>query len=76
MTRATNCAKLTSVQTLYALLGLTVWVGVFSLFPGWVAKRKGYSFALYAILGLFLFVFGLIIVALLPTKKEAAPSTT
>ena len=49
-------------------LGIAV---AFTVGTGHVAERKGYSFALWAAIGFFLGLIGLLIAALLPTKKHA-----
>jgi MFS family permease len=47
----------------------------FAVLTGWLAERKGYSFPLFAFLGLFLGIFALIIAAVMPAKKPAQAET-
>jgi MFS family permease len=50
------------------MAGLTV-------LAGWLADRKGYSFVLFAVLGLFLGIFAVLIAAVMPSKKLAPADT-
>jgi hypothetical protein len=43
-----------------------------SVTAGWLADRRGYSFVLFAILGLFFPIVGLIVALVLPTKHTDA----
>ena len=52
------------------LIALTVMAG-FTIGTGMIADRKGYNFLLFAVIGLFLGIFGLLIAAVLPKKKAA-----
>ena len=52
------------------LIALTVMAG-FRIGTGMIADRKGYNFLLFAVIGLFLGIFGLLIAAVLPKKKAA-----
>ena len=45
---------------MFYILGIILWV-VFAFWPAITAKRKGYSFVLFFILRLFIFVFALIL---------------
>ena len=57
----------TAFPILFALL---VMLG-FGVGSGMLADRKGYNFVLFAIIGLFLGIIGLLIAAVLPKKKPA-----
>jgi hypothetical protein len=52
------------IFTLLVMLG-------FGVGSGMLADRKGYNFVLFAIIGLFLGIIGLLIAAVLPKKKPA-----
>jgi hypothetical protein len=43
----------------------------FAVGTGAIADRKGYNFTLFAALGLFLGIFGILIAAVIPKKKPA-----
>lgn len=45
-----------------------------AILSGWLAERKGYSFALFAFLGLFLGILGVLVAAIVPAKKPAPES--
>jgi len=54
------------------ILGLAVWI-VVAIWPAMIAKRKGYSFALFLSLAiLFSFLISLIIALLLKNKNQTA----
>jgi hypothetical protein len=55
---------------LLIILVLVLTVGPIVL-SGWLAERKGYSFALFACLGFFLGVIAVLVAALIPAKKQA-----
>jgi hypothetical protein len=57
-----------------ALVVLVVAAGPIIL-SGWLAERKGYSFALFALLGFFLGVFAILIAAVIPRKQPASAET-
>jgi MFS family permease len=40
-----------------------------AVLAGWLADRKGYNFVLFAILGLFLGILGVLVAAVIPKKK-------
>lgn len=48
---------------------------VFAVLSGWLADRKGYSFSLFAFLGFFLGPIGVIVAAVMPSKKLAPAET-
>jgi hypothetical protein len=50
------------------LIALAVMAG-FTIGTGMIADRKGYNFLLFAIVGLFLGIFGLLLAAVLPRRK-------
>jgi len=52
------------------LLALLIGVG-FAAGTGAIADRKGYNFVLFATIGFFLGVIGILIAAVLPKKKPA-----
>ena len=52
----------------FAVLGIVAWVSL-ALWPAFIAKRKGHSFLLFFILGVFFsFIIALIIAATLKDK--------
>lgn len=52
----------------FAVLGIVAWVAL-ALWPAFMAKRKGYSFILFFLLGVFVsFLLALIIAAVLKDK--------
>jgi hypothetical protein len=55
---------------LLASLVLVFFAGPIVL-SGWLGERKGYSFALFACLALFLGVIAVLVAALIPQKKPA-----
>jgi hypothetical protein len=55
---------------LLIIVVLVVTVGPVVL-SGWLAECKGYSFALFALLGLFLGVIAVLVTAVIPAKKPA-----
>jgi hypothetical protein len=59
---------------LLALVVLVVAAGPIVL-SGWLAERKGYSFALFALLALFLGLIAVLIAALIPRKQPARAET-
>ncbi|MEI7674134.1 MAG: hypothetical protein WCI60_00145 [bacterium] len=55
-----------------AIMGIVVWVAV-ALWPAYIAKRKGYSFLLFFIGGIFIsWLLTLLIVSLLKDKLITA----
>lgn len=55
----------------FAVLGIVAWVAL-ALWPAFIAKRKGYSFVLFFIIGVFIsFLLALIIAAVLKDKDPA-----
>jgi MFS family permease len=58
------------VDTVLLIAIVFVWAVVFVVGTGWIAERKGRSFAGFAILGLFLGLIGLLIALLVPSTKE------
>lgn len=58
------------MEILPLLIALAVMAG-FTIGTGMIADRKGYNFLLFAIVGLFLGIFGLLIAAVLPRRKSA-----
>jgi hypothetical protein len=62
--------------TVALIVGVFVWTVAFVVGTGYVAERKGYSFGLFAALGLFLGVIALIIAVVLPKKTRAFDNTT
>lgn len=56
----------------FVVLGVVAWL-VLALWPAMIAKRKGYSFVLFLLLGIFIsFLLALIIASLLKDKTETA----
>lgn len=56
----------------FAVLGIVAWIAL-ALWPAFIAKRKGHSFALFFILGVFVsFLLALIIAAAMKDKDPAA----
>jgi MFS family permease len=55
---------------LLAALVLVFFAGPIVL-SGWLGERKGYSFALFACLALFLGLIAVLVAALIPHKKPA-----
>lgn len=53
---------------MWYLLGSILWV-IFAFWPAIVARRKGYSFILFFILSIFLFIIALIIAYAMPNKN-------
>lgn len=54
------------------ILGIVAWICL-ALWPASIAKRKGYSFALFLLLGIFIsFLLSLLIAVLLKDKTETA----
>lgn len=52
----------------FAVLGIVAWIALAS-WPAFIAKRKGYSFVLFFILGVFIsFLLALIIASVLKDK--------
>ena len=47
----------------------------FAVLSGWLADRKGYSFPLFAFIGLLLGPFAVIIAAVMPPKRAARVET-
>lgn len=57
------------------VLGIFLWV-MLALWPGFMARKKGYSFLLFALIALFIsFLLALIIVLFLPDKTKPQVST-
>jgi len=44
----------------------------FAVLTGWIANRKGRSFVGWAVVGLFFHLLGMLLVALLPSKRRPA----
>ena len=55
------------------LIALTVMAG-FTIGTGMIADRKGYNFLLFAVIGLFLGIFGLLIAAC--CRRRRPPTTS
>ncbi len=56
----------------FLILGIVAWI-VLALWPATIAKNKGYSFALFLLLGILVsFILALIVAALLKDKTETA----
>ncbi len=56
----------------FVILGLVAWI-VFAFWPAFIAKRKGYNFWLFLLLGVLVsFVLALIVAVLLKDKTETA----
>lgn len=56
----------------WVILGIVAWFA-FALWPASIAKRKGYSFSLFLILGILTsFILTLIVAQLLKDKNETA----
>ncbi len=53
------------------LLGIILWV-IFAFWPAIVAKRKGYSFLLFFIFSIFLFIIALITAYIVKDKTQTA----
>lgn len=54
------------------ILGIVAWI-VFAFWPAFIAKRKGYSFALFLLLGILTsFVLALIVALVLKDKTLTA----
>jgi hypothetical protein len=62
--------------TVALILGVFVWTVAFVVGTGYMAERKGYSFGLFAALGLFLGIIALITAVVLPKKTPAFDSAT
>ena len=59
------------METLAPLLFAFAVVLAFTLGTGRIAERKGHSFALWAAIGFFLGIIGLVIALLIPRKSPA-----
>ncbi len=60
------------MNSFYIILGLVAWV-ILAFWPASIAKRKGYSFALFFIVAIFFsWLIALIIAAMLHNKNETA----
>ncbi len=56
----------------YGLLGAVAWICL-ALWPANIAKRKGYSFTLFLLLGILVsFIIALIVAGLLKDKNQSA----
>jgi hypothetical protein len=56
----------------FFILGIVAWT-VFALWPAFIARRKGYSFALFFLLGVLVsFILALIVAGLIKDKTETA----
>lgn len=55
----------------YIILGLIIWVAL-AFWPAVIARRKGYSFALYFVVSLFFWWITLFVVLSLKDKPTAA----
>ncbi len=54
------------------ILGIVLWV-LLAFWPAIMARKKGYSFVLFALIAIFIsFLLALVIVALLKDKNETA----
>lgn len=56
---------------MFYILGIILWV-IFAFLPAIVARRKGYSFILFFLLSLVLFIFSLVAVLALPDRTRTA----
>ena len=54
-----------------SILLALVFVSAFTFGTGWVASRKGRNAVAWSLIGLFFGVFGLLVAALMPSKKPA-----
>jgi len=62
------------MHSFYAILGIVLWV-VLAFWPAVIAKRKGYSFALFLIVSLVIsWLIGLIVALVLKDKNQTAAS--
>jgi len=62
-----------TLSTIWAVIILLIWIA-FAFWPARVAARKGYSFFLFFIMSLFLFVIALLIAYMLPSKTNSPPA--
>jgi Zn-dependent protease with chaperone function len=58
------------MDTVFLILIVIAWIAAFVVLPGWLADRKGYSFILFAVFGLFFAGIALLVAALIPRTKE------
>jgi len=56
---------------MFYVLGVFLWV-MFAFWPAYVAKKKGYSFALFFMFSLFTFVISLVVAYAMKDKNETA----
>ena len=54
---------------MWYILGIILWV-IFAFWPAIVARRKGYSFVLFFLLSIFLFVIALILALMLKDRTK------
>jgi hypothetical protein len=54
-----------------SILLALVFVSAFTFGTGWVASRKGRNVVAWSLIGLFFGVLGLLVAALVPSKKPA-----
>lgn len=59
------------METVAPLLIALAVGAAFAVGTGKIAEGKGYSFGLFAAIGFFLGIFGLLVAAVLPRKKPA-----
>lgn len=56
------------METVFPLVFALVIMLVFAVGSGWIADRKGRSFTGWAVAGLFLGIFGILLAAVMPKK--------
>jgi len=52
------------------LLGMLFFAAILGLIPGFIAKNKGYSFAVWWLYGFLIFIVAIIHVLFIPNKKN------
>ena len=62
--------------TVALIVGVFLWTVAFVVGTGYLAERKGYSFGLFATLGLFLGIIALIVALVLPKKTREFDNAT
>jgi uncharacterized membrane protein YiaA len=65
-----------TMGTVVLIVGVFVWMVGLVVGTGYLAERKGYSFGLFAVLGLFLGVIALIVALVLPKKAPSFDNAT
>jgi hypothetical protein len=63
--------RLMAEQKAMEYLFAFVFMSAFALGTGWVASRKGRNAVAWSMVGLFLGVIGLLLAAVMPSKKPA-----